>query len=135
MKTRNTSLSVLAVAALATVLLAAVTAGPALAAKGGNGKGHGQGETSGTSVTLAVSPDPVPAWGTVYTVTGTGFTPGNAVNFVLDGVATYARADENGSASTVYTSWTPGSYTVFAKEWIGKGYVEVGSVTFDVVEQ
>lgn len=134
MKSNNSSLGILMIGAVTALLFAAVIAGPTLAAKGGNGKGHGPNSELGTNVTLAVSPDPVPAWGTVYSVTGTGFTPGNAVNFVLNGVATYARADDNGSASTVYTSWTPGTYTVFAKEWSGKAYAEVASATFQVVE-
>jgi len=131
---RNAGLGILAIAALAAVLLTAIAAGPALAAKGGNGKGNGPVAQSTSAATMVVSPNPVPAWGYVYTVTGSGFTPGNAVNFVKDGVATYARADENGVASTVYTSWEPGTQTVSAKEFIGKSYETVGSVTFEVVE-
>lgn len=140
MTNRNAGLGILAIAALAAVLLTAIAAGPALAAKGGNGKGNvngnggGPGAQSTAAATLVVSPNPVPAWGYVYTVTGSGFAPGNAVNFVKDGVATYARADENGVASTVYTSWQPGTQTVFAKEFSGKSYETVGSVTFEVVE-
>ncbi len=134
MRSKDAGLGLLAIAALAAVLLTAVAAGPALAAKGGNGHGHG-GTVTPATATLTVSPNPVPAWGYVYTVTGTGFTPGNAVNFVLGSTAIYDLADENGVATSTWGSWTPGTYTISAKEFINGSWVNVGSVTFDVVER
>ena len=83
-------------------------------------------------VTLWVTPDPVPAWGTVYQVNGKGFRPGAALNFVLGGTATFVVSDADGYASSTWRSWNPGTYTASAKEYIRKGYQLVASVTFEV---
>lgn len=92
------------------------------------------GHQTAPTVAMAVSPNPVPAWGTVYTISGAGFTPGAAVNFVINGVATFTTADQNGFASSIWTSWYPGSYTAKAKQFIRRSYVEVGSITYAVIE-
>ena len=118
--------------AVVVLLFAAMSGGPALAGKPA-GKGGGKPSPAPT-VTMAVSPSPVPGWGAVYTISGTGFTPGAAVNFVKDGVAKFAVADANGFATSIWTSWTPGTYTAYAKQFSGKSYVQVGSITFNVVQ-
>lgn len=99
---------------------------------GGRGKGGGKPAPAPTA-TLTVSPNPVPAWGTMYQVSGTGFTPNLAVNFVRGGLVSWAVADASGYAVTSFQSWDPGTYTIEAYQPSGKSWVRVGSVTFQVV--
>jgi hypothetical protein len=112
----------------------AVSTGTVDAARGGKGGGGGSngGNTTAPTVTMSVSPNPVPAWGTVYTVSGTGFSPGSGVNFVLNGVATFTTADAYGYARSIWRSWYPGTYTAYAKQLMGRSYEQVGSITFTV---
>lgn len=121
---------------VAAVLVLAASADAVQAARGGNGGGKGGGKGGGTTeaptVTMSVSPNPVPAWGTVYTISGTGFSPGAGVNFVNNGVATFTTADANGVAKSIWTSWYPGTYTAYAKQYTGRSYEQVGSLTFTV---
>lgn len=116
----------------AALLVLAVSADAVEAARGGKGGGKGGGSTDAPTVAMSVSPNPVPAWGAVYTISGTGFSPGAGVNFVLDGVVTFTTADANGYAKSTWRSWYPGTYTAFAKQLIGRSYVQVGSITFTV---
>jgi len=120
---------------VAAVLVLAASADAVQAARGGNGGGKGGGKggsTDAPTVTMSVSPNPVPAWGTVYTISGTGFSPGAGVNFVNNGVATFTTADANGVAKSIWTSWYPGTYTAYAKQFVGRSYEQVGSITFTV---
>jgi hypothetical protein len=135
----------LAIVAVAVILGATLSGGAALAAKGGikgkpdgnghggNGHGNGGNHDPAPTVTLTVDPNPVPAWGHIYTVSGSDFTPGGAVNFVRGGLVTFVAADANGFASTTFQSWDPGTYTVDAYQFSGKKWVLAGSVTFNVV--
>ena len=119
-------------ALVALLVASAFGAGPALAARPA-GKGGGK-PTPPPSVTLTVSPNPVPAWGYIYTVSGTGFSPYAAVNFVRGGLVSFVRADSSGNASTTFQSWDPGTVTVNAYQYSGKSWVLAGSVTFNVVQ-
>ena len=118
----------------AALLMLAVSTGTVDAAKGGKGGGGGGsgGSTTAPTVAMSVSPNPVPAWGTVYTISGTGFSPGAGVNFVLNGVATFTTADASGYARSIWRSWYPGTYTAYAKQLMGRSYVQVGAITYTV---
>ena len=121
----------LAILVAATLLLLALGSAPADAARGGKGNGGGA-NTSAPTVTMAVSPNP-PTGGQAFIVSGTGFTPGAPVNFVLGGYASYAKADQTGYAWETWTIALRGTYTITAKEYTSKGWVQVGSITFNVV--
>ena len=84
------------------------------------------------TVVMAVTPNP-PIAAQAFIVSGTGFTPLAAVNFVLGGFASYAQADSTGYAWETWTIALPGNYTIVAKEYTSKGWVQVGSITFDVI--
>ncbi len=119
----------------AALLMLAVSTGSVDAAKGGNaaaGKGGGKPSPAPT-VTMAVSPNP-PTGGQAFIVSGTGFTPGAAVNFSLGSSATYAMADQSGYAWTPWTIALPGTYTMGACQFTSKGCQQVGSITFNVVQ-
>ena len=116
----------------AALLMLAISTDAVEAARGGKGGGGGSGSTTAPTVTMSVSPNPVPAWGTVYTISGTGFSPGSGVNFVLNGVATFTTADSSGYARSIWRSWYPGTYTAYAKQLMGRSYEQVGSITYTV---
>ncbi len=119
--------------AAAVTLFSALGDGSALAARGGKGGGKGSnaGGTTPSTATLAVSPNP-PAAGEVFTVSGTGFTPGAALNFGLGSFAAYTTADQTGYASLPWTIALPGTYTISACQFTSKGCQQVGSITFTV---
>src|SRR5574341_2161029 len=115
----------------AALLMLAISTDAVEAARGGKGGGGG-GSTTAPTVTMSVSPNPVPAWGTVYTISGTGFTPGAGVNFVLNGVATFTTADSSGYAKSIWKTWYTCTYTAYSKQLMGRSYEQVGSITYTV---
>ena len=128
----NRFMFIIAMAALLAVVGAAAFSGSALAAKGG---GKGGKPTPAPTVTLTVSPNPVGSL-TQYTVTGSGFTPGAQVNLVYYApdccVVSWKLADASGNVTDMATAGAPGAYKIVARQYQGKGWVEVGSVTFNV---
>ncbi len=119
------------------VLVAATATTPALAGKGGKGKGRGGKDTP--SATLSVSPDPVSAWGGIYSVTGSGFMPNKVVsiNTADPGccLAFNVWADGSGNISFSRMAAAPGTYTIDAYQKSGKKLVLMGTISFQVVEQ
>jgi hypothetical protein len=75
------SLQAVVEGALISLLVVGLMAGSAFAAKGGNGGHHKPGPVTGTA-TLAVSPNPVPAYST-FQISGCGYTPSAGVQFNL----------------------------------------------------
>ncbi len=129
----NRFMLIIAVAALLAVIGATAFSGSALAARGG-GKGGGK-PTPAPTVTLTVSPNSVGAL-TQYTVTGSGFTPGAQVNLVYSApdccVVSWRLADASGSVTDWATAGVPGTYQIVARQYTSKGWVDVGSITFEV---
>ena len=137
-KSRGAMWGLLALVVTIGLMGSALAGGAALAAKGGNsatgckgGPKHGCGGTTST-VTLTVSPNPPTTQG--FLLSGTGFTPYAAVNFVQSGSATFVMANESGYASTPWVIALPGTYTITAEENTGGGFHQVGSITFNVVQ-
>src|SRR2546428_13331869 len=78
-------LMALAEASLIAILVVGLIAGTAFAAKGGNSGTTGHGHHSGGggyTATVAVSPNPVPAY-SEFQITGCGYAPSDAVQFDL----------------------------------------------------
>ena len=127
---------------LAVALLAAIAATPALAAKGGNGGGKGGGKGGGgnhtSTASLSVSPDPVSAWGAVYSVTGSGFKPGKpvSINTADPGccLAFDVWPDDSGKISFSRTAGAPGTYKIEAYQQSGRKMVLMATVSLAVVE-
>ena len=128
-------MSIIALAALVAIIGAAAFSGSALAAKGGNGGGKGGKPAPAPTVTLTVSPNSVQSL-TQYTVSGSGFTPGAQVNLVYYApdccVVSWKLADASGNVVDMATAGAPGTYKIVAKQYAGRDWVEVGSVTFIV---
>lgn len=122
----------LMVLAVVVVLGAALSAGSALAAKGGNGKGGRGG--GGPSATLTVSPDPAVA-GSDFTISGSGFNANKTVIVGVSGFLPFETLTADGSGSFV-TSYTrdlqPGTYTLLGYQEKGKRWVVKASLTFEV---
>jgi hypothetical protein len=107
-------------------------AGSVLAAKGGNGGG---GKPSGTSATLVVTPDPVAAGGAVYTVTGSGYPPGQLVPIALGNpgccVSFNVLADSAGNIRFERTTGFAGTYSIKAYK-VGRKVTLFAQTTFVV---
>ncbi len=120
---------------LAALLLTAVVS-PETALAGGRGKGGGGGAVSSTG-SLSVSPATVDAWGGQYLVTGSGFYPGQVVNFSVAQpgccIAFNIWADSNGNVSFTRTTGEPGTYKIDAYQTNGRKLVLMGTVSFEVV--
>ncbi len=128
----NRFMLTIAVAALLAVIGATALSGSALAARAG---GKGGKPTPPPAVTLTVSPSPVGSL-TQYTVNGSGFTPGAQVNLVYYApgccVVSWKLADASGNVTDWATAGVPGTYQIVARQYSSKGWVDVGSVTFEV---
>lgn len=128
----------IAVLLLAVAFLAAMASTPALAAKGGNGGGKGGGGNHTPTATLSVSPDPVSAWGGLYTVTGSGFKPGKpvSINTADPGccLAFDVWADSSGNVSFTRMAAGPGTYKIEAYQQSGRKLVLMATISFAVVE-
>ncbi len=114
---------------VAAALFLAVAASPALAGKPGGGGGKPGG--SATSGSLVVTPNPVPAWGATYNVSGSGFKAGSWVAFSTTCAGSFNRwPDANGNVSFTRTSGYPGTcrYDAF------QGGSLRATVTFSIVE-
>ncbi len=116
-------------------LTVAVTAGPALAAKGGNGRGGGGGGTSGGYGSCAVTPNPV-AVGGKYTVNGSGFKPYELVTvWVSDSHGTQVLFPPVSSTGTFsissYASWA-GTSTATVYDNGGRSLVYLTACSFQV---
>jgi hypothetical protein len=102
-----------------------------LAAKGGNGGG----KPSGTSATLVVTPDPVIAGGAVYTVTGSGYPPGQLVPIALGNpgccVSFNVLADSAGNIRFERATGFPGTYSIKAYK-VGRKVTLLAQTTFVV---
>jgi hypothetical protein len=126
-------LAFLAAVGLAAVLISAVVAVDADAARGARGGGR----DSGGTATLTVSPDPVLA-GTQYTVTGSGFSANAPIYFnVSDPSCCYfftIWSDANGGVTFDFLrAGNPGTYQIDASERGNNGKLSLkGSVTFGV---
>ncbi len=105
------------------IMGSALAAGPALAAKGGNGvRGGGKGHNGGTSTaTCSVTPNPLPilTWGTFN---GSGFAPTSNIGFTVSGptgtVMGFLTADATGSFSApFYAGSVAGTYTVWVSDY------------------
>ena len=127
-------LAFLAVMVLGAVLISAVVAVDADAARGGGGGGGRKGGGSATGCStcvLTVAPDPVPLNSTSITISGSGF---GASPFYID-VGSWMGDPEvtavNGSFSITYshTFWAAGQYTV--KAYIGDTTLATTTVTVD----
>ncbi len=119
----------LAVLVLGGLLFTAAVSVDTEAARGARGGGK---PAPAPTATLSVSPSS-PAAGVAFIVSGTGFHAGAPVNFVLGSKAVYTMANASGYAATTWTIALPGTYTIAAKEATSKGWVQVGSITFNVV--
>lgn len=101
---------------IATILLAlaALSATPSLAAKGGNGKAPKSGSAP-SSMSLTVSPNPVDAGvNTGITFSGSGFGSNEQVWVTIGGVACCGGTTADSSGSFTYTTWIaldPGAHT------------------------
>lgn len=103
-------LGFLAVMALAVVLISAVVAVEADAARGGGGKSHKGG---GTTASLTITPDPVPLGSATITISGSGFAANQ--DLILNtgvGPQPWVTTDGSGSFSLDYspsgTFWLAG---------------------------
>jgi hypothetical protein len=94
----------------------------AQAAKGGNGGGGGGGKGGGkppaSAATLSVTPNPAPAGGTIYTVSGSGFGSNQMVAISLANpgccLAFNVLASSTGTLSFTATTGSPGTYYITA---------------------
>jgi len=133
MVTNNKSrvmMGLMGVMVLGALLFTAIASVDADAAKGSNGARGGKPAPAPTA-TLTVSPNS-PTGGQAFIVSGTGFSSGAPVNFVLGSKAVYAMANQSGYAASTWTIALAGTYTISAKELTSKGWVPVGSITFNV---
>ena len=85
-----------------------------------------------------MTPDPAPAYGVDYTVTGAGFRPNMAVNVVISMPTCCAfftvTADAEGDVWFVYPSGAPGTYEIDAHQRLnGRKLTLMGTTTFEVV--
>ena len=119
---------------LVALTVSALTAAPALAAKGG---GRGGGSVS-SGATLLVSPNPVPA-NSSYHISGCGYTVGVTVllNMVQGDGTVAATGAVPGSDGCIGIDWNtnaPGTYTLkaYQQPWGAKLNL-VASTTFAVI--
>lgn len=122
-------------AGIIALLVGTLVVAPALAARGGNGDGKGGGRSEAT---LSVDPNPVPAYGFEYAVTGSGFKPDTAVNVVVSMPTCCAfftvTADAAGDVFFIYRSGAPGTYQIDANQRLnGKKLTLMARTTFAVV--
>lgn len=66
------------------------------------------------------------------TFSGTGFSPNTAVNFVLNGVATFTVSDASGLATSLWTVRDNVLQTLYAKVLSGRAYETCGSLSFTI---
>jgi len=113
---------ILVLAAVLALLGAALTTGPALAGKSGNG-GGGKGHRPAATGTCSVSPNPVPLMA-LDTISGSGFVPNTSVGYAITGSGGTAMgsavADGAGNFSAISQGVWLGTNTV---------YVSGGNVT------
>lgn len=132
---------ILVIVAVVVILGAAAGGGSALAAKGGikgkpGGNGNGGNGDNGATATLAVSPNPVPAYG-FFHAQGCGYVVGKVVNvYLLDGKTTRFGAvavDANGCISFDWDTGAPATYKLEASQNLkGKTQTLMASTTFEV---
>ena len=116
-------------AAVAVLAVTALSASPALAAKGGI---HGKGGTAPPpTVTITVSPNPVPAY-TNFTVTFSGLLPGHGYN-VSDGGVVNWLASDTGSVTWNLHADFPTTINLWVYDVTSGSKVLVGSITFQIV--
>jgi hypothetical protein len=115
------TLLALAEAGLVATLIATLVFGTALAGRpSGGGGGHG-GKGGSYSATLVVTPNPVPAGGAMFSVTGSGFPQSGMVGISIANpgccLAFNVAADSSGSISFSYTTGSAGSYVIKAYKY------------------
>ena len=127
------------------LLVAALSTSTVLAAPGGNGKGKGnKGGNDSGGVTLSVSgslgeSNPYQAWGEeVYTVSGSGLGPNEAVHISLASPGCCSGftvwTDRTGEFSFSNATGAPGTYSVSVLQSNGNRVKKIGGISFLVVE-
>ncbi len=128
-------LGLLALVAVSAILVSAVIAVNADAARGA---GRGGGKPSGSSATLTVSPNSVPLGATSVVISGSGFGPNQTVyinTWFLPQPAATADGDGFFSITYSHTFDTPGSGSMEA--WVDKGnsMVRLATTTYSVCSE
>jgi hypothetical protein len=91
----------------------------------------------GSGASLWVSPATAAAWGSPYTLSGSGFEPDTAVQVgqsIAGGCCTtfVVRTDANGYFSLAGTTEAPGAYVFTASIYTRKGWKEAASAMLTV---
>lgn len=93
---------------------------------------HGGGNTVApcTLKVESISPSTLyPGYSNVV-LSGVGFIPNDAINWVIGSTAHFAVADATGYSSSFWSPRNGNTYTFFAKEYYRRGYETCGSITF-----
>ena len=109
--------------ALGVLAVAAMTAGPALAERGGNGGGRGHGGQATGTATLAIDPAS-PVHGTYFNISGCGYTAGLVVKVEIvfpdgGGAATGTAVDAAGCISLNWGVDTAGDHVLNTYQDLG----------------